>query len=95
MRNQYLSRPDVKEYLSKYPDVTKEEKRELLKWLKMGYSPYSNDLNVFDENDRLTDFIDAMRAFDDWCNEQWSILSTPDTERVTFCPPAEQPGTGV
>lgn len=70
MKSQYLSRPDVQKYLSNFPDVTKEEKKELLKWLKMGYSPYSNDLNVFDENDRPADFIAAMRAFNAWCEEE-------------------------
>ena len=62
MRNQYLSRPDVKDYLAKYPDATKEEKAELLQWLKQGNSPYSNDRYVFDEFDRSADFIGAIRA---------------------------------
>lgn len=62
MRNQYLSRADVKEYLMRYPDVTKEEKKELLIWLKMGYSPYDNDRYIFNEFDRPTDFIDALRV---------------------------------
>ena len=54
MRNQYLSRPDVKDYLAKYPDATKG--------LKQGNSPYSNDRYVFDEFDRSADFIGAIRA---------------------------------
>lgn len=30
MRNQYLSRPDLKEYLKQFQDITSEEKAELL-----------------------------------------------------------------
>ena len=74
VRNQYLSRPDVKKYLTKYPDATKEEKKELLAWIKNGYTPYCNDRYVFDESDHLLDFIRAIRAKKEYCEEQRRIL---------------------
>ncbi len=73
MRNQFLSRPDVQMYLTKYPDVTKKEKKELLNWLRQGNSPYSNDRYVFDEFDRPADFIAAIRAENEWYEEEWRI----------------------
>ena len=73
MRNQYLSRPDVREYLATHPDITKEEKKELLAWIKDGNTPYSNDRDVFDESDHLLDFIGAIRAEKEYCEEQWLL----------------------
>lgn len=78
MRNQYLSRPDVKDYLAKYLDATKEEKAELLQWLKQGNSPYSNDRYVFDEFDRPADFIGAIRAEQEYYEEEWRIRLTAE-----------------
>ena len=71
--NQYLSRMDLQKYLAQYPDVMKEEKNELLKWLKQGNCPYSNDLYIFDESDRPVDFIEAIRAEQEFYNEEWRI----------------------
>ena len=73
MRNQYLSRPDVQKYLAAYPDITKEEKKELLAWIKDGNSPYSNDRYVFDPSDHLLDFIGAIRVEREYCEEQWQL----------------------
>ena len=73
MRNQYLASPDVQKYLAAYPDATKEEKKELLAWIKEGRTPYSNDRFVFDESDHLLDFIGAMRAEREYCEEQWRL----------------------
>jgi len=70
MRNQYLSRPDVQKYLTMSSDITKEEKKELLAWIKDGNTPYSNDRGVFDESDHLLDFIGAIRAKSEYCEEQ-------------------------
>ena len=42
-KKQYLTRPDVQAYLRKYPYISPEEKHDLLKWLKSGQSPSSND----------------------------------------------------
>ncbi len=75
MRNQYLRRPDIQEYLTMYPDVTKEEKKELLAWIKDGNTPYSNDRYVFDESDRPLDFIGAIRAEREYFEEQWTLHS--------------------
>ena len=86
MRNQYLSRPDVQNYLTQYPDVTKEEKGGLLQWLKQGYSLYCNNRYVFDENDRPLDFIGAIRAEKEYYEDQYSIrFGEKNTECVTFC----------
>lgn len=73
MRNQYLSRLDVQEYLMMYPDATNEEKRALLAWIKDGNTPYSNDRYVFDESDRPLDFIGAIRVEREYCEEQWRL----------------------
>lgn len=64
-RQRYLSRPDVQLYLRKYPDITSEEKHDLLKWLKSGQSPASNDCNLYDEGGYPLDFIDARRTEQD------------------------------
>ena len=66
----YLSRWDVKKYLANYPDVTKEEKKELLAWIKAGHSPYYNDRYCYDASDRLLDFIGAIRAENEYWEEQ-------------------------
>lgn len=73
MRNQYLSRPDVQKYLEEYPDVTKEEKQELMAWIKDGNTPYTNDRSVFNESDHLLDFIGAIRAEREYVEEQWRL----------------------
>ena len=61
-RHQYLSRPDVKEYLLNYPDATAEEKRDLVKWLKAGEDPFNNDCYLYNEHGDPMDFIDARRV---------------------------------
>ena len=86
MNNQYLSRPDVKQYLKKYPDITPEEKKELLRWIKDGNSPYYNDRDIFDADDRPVDFIDAIRAEREYWEEQYRIRHEIDTSNCA-CPP--------
>ncbi len=90
MRNQYLSRPDVKIYLDQYPDITKAERDELLNWLQHGNSPYSNDRYAFDAFDHPLDFIGAIRAENEYIEEQKFIrFGEKNTECVTFCPSVE------
>jgi hypothetical protein len=60
-KNQYLSRPDVQAYLRKYPDATAEEKRDLVKRLKSGESPTTNDCSLWDDRGYPMDFINARR----------------------------------
>ncbi len=60
-RRQFLSRPDVLVYLQKYPDITAEEKRDLVKWLKSGQSPKINDCELYDDRGYPLDFIEARR----------------------------------
>lgn len=71
-RNQYLSRPDVQAYLLKYPDVTPKEKRDLVKWLKAGGSPLTNDCDLWDDSCNPMDFIDARRTWMDLIQQQMS-----------------------
>lgn len=87
--NQYLSRPDIQKYLLNYPDATKEEKKELLKWLKLGNSPYSNDRNIVDSSDRPVDFIDAIRTEREYCEEQWRIHLNTDNRMCNILSVAE------
>ena len=74
-RNQYLSRPDVLAYLQKYPDATAQEKRDLVKWLKAGQSPATNDCNLCDDRGYPLDFIDARRTEKDLIQQH---LLSPD-----------------
>lgn len=73
MRNQYLSRWDIQKYLAKYPDVTKEEKKELLSWIKSGHLPYANDRYCYDASDHLLDFIGAIQAENEYWEELWRL----------------------
>ncbi len=67
MRNQYLSRPDVKKYLEAFPDITTEEKKALVKWLRAGNSPYTNGDYI---SGQATDFINALRFMEELCEER-------------------------
>lgn len=73
-KKQYLTRPDVQAYLRKYPDITPEEKHDLLKWLKSGQSPSSNDCNLYDEGGYPLDFIDARRTEQDLIQQHMQNL---------------------
>jgi hypothetical protein len=86
MKNKYLSRPDVQQYLSQFPDVTPTEKAELLKWIKAGNSPYDNDEYVCDDTGRPMDYINAMRFWKDMYEE---YLADPVGFRERFLPDAE------
>ena len=77
-RRQYLSRPDVQIYLRKYPDVTAEEKRDLLKWLKSGQSQATNDCNLYDDRGYPLDFIDARRTMRDLRKQHIHHLDAPE-----------------
>ena len=67
MRKQYLSRPDVRKYLEAFPDITKEERMALVKWLRAGNSPYTNGDYI---SGQAADFINALRFMTDLC-EEW------------------------
>lgn len=81
-RQQYLSRPDVLAYLQKYPDITKEEKRDLLKWLKSGYSQATNDCNLSDDRGYPLDFIDARRTVQDLFCQYMQHMNEPEETDV-------------
>ena len=63
--NQYLSRPDVRAYLLRYPDATDAEKRALFQWLKDGYDFRENSSFLADDSGRTMDFIQGERAMID------------------------------
>ena len=88
-RQQFLSRPDVRVYLQKYPDITAEEKHDLLKWLKSGQSPATNDCNLCDDRGYPLDFIDARRTEQDLIQQHMHHLdepeeAPPDSEEDSF-----------
>lgn len=64
--NPLLSRPDIQEYLMKYPDASAEEKTALVHWLEEGYSFLDNGYFLADEAGRMMDFIQGERALRDW-----------------------------
>lgn len=66
LMNQYLSSPEVQEYLLKYPDATVAEKEALGKWLEEGYSFLDNAYFLADENGVTMDFIQGERSYDAW-----------------------------
>ena len=63
--NQYLSRPDVRKYLLRYPDVTNAEKIALFQWLKDGHDFGENSCFLADDSGRTMDFIQGERAMMD------------------------------
>ena len=77
-RIQYLSRPDVRTYLQKYPDATAQEKRDLVKWLKAGQSPATNDCNLCDDRGYPLDFIDARRTEKDLLQQHLMCPDEPE-----------------
>ena len=81
-RQQFLSRPDVRVYLQKYPDITAEEKNDLLKWLKSGQSPATNDCNLCDDRGYPLDFIHARRTERDLIQQH--LLNQNKPEQPSF-----------
>lgn len=79
MRNQYLSRPDVRKYLETFPDITKDEKMALVKWLRAGNSPYTNGDYI---SGQAADFINALRFMKD-LYEEWQTNSQAFERRQT------------
>lgn len=63
--NQYLSRPDVRKYLLRYPDATNAEKIALFQWLKDGHDFGENSCFLADDSGRTMDFIQGERAMMD------------------------------
>ena len=67
-----LSRPDVRNYLQKYPDVTDAEKEALKRWLTEGRSFLDNAYSLADEHGCTMDFIQGERASRDWLEAMMS-----------------------
>ena len=63
--NQYLSRPDVRNYLLRYPDATDAEKLALFQWLKDGHDFGENSCYLTDDSGHTMDFIQGERAMID------------------------------
>jgi hypothetical protein len=66
-------RREVREFLTQqlreYEQTTpmsKEERRELIRWVASGHSPYENGDYICGENGLPLDFISALRALNDY-----------------------------
>lgn len=55
-------RQEMWNYLVTVPDAAEQEFAELDAWVRQGNSPYSNPLNITDEQGREMPFIHALRA---------------------------------
>ena len=60
--------------------MTKDELRELKKWVASGRSPYDNGDYIYSENGCPMDFVSAMR-FQDEMYEWWMSLSEEEREQ--------------
>ena len=60
--------------------MTKDELRELKKWVASGRSPYDNGDYIYSENGCPMDFVSAMR-FQDEMYEWWTSLSEEEREQ--------------
>ena len=59
--------------------MSKDELRELEKWVASGRSPYDNGDYIYSENGCPMDFVSAMR-FQDEMYEWWTSLSKEERE---------------
>ena len=60
--------------------MSKDELRELEKWVASGRSPYDNGDYIYSENGCPMDFVSAMR-FQDEMYEWWMSLSEEEREQ--------------
>ena len=67
---EYL-RNEADEYLLD-ADVTPDERREVLEWVKSGNSVYSNPWYLYDESGHSMDYITAMRTVPDLATADWN-----------------------
>lgn len=67
---EYL-RNEANEYLLN-ADVTPDERREVLEWVKSGNSVYSNPWYLYDESGHSMDYITAMRTVPDLATADWN-----------------------
>lgn len=67
---EYL-RHEAYEYLLD-ADVTPDECREVLEWVKSGNSVYSNPWYLYDEGGNPMDYIAAMRTVPDLATANWN-----------------------
>ncbi len=66
-KKEYLRR-EADEYM-KSQDMTPQERRDLLEWLRSGESVYGNPWFLADDQGRLMDFLTAMRENADLCKQ--------------------------
>ena len=64
----------------RFRTMTKDELRELEKWVASGRSPYDNGDYIYSENGCPMDFVSAMR-FQDEMYEWWMSLSEEEREQ--------------
>ena len=53
-------------------DVTPDERREVLEWVKSGNSVYNNPWYLCDEGGHPMDYITAMRTVPDLADANWN-----------------------
>lgn len=71
----------LSEQLRKYEssmEMTREEKKELRKWVAAGNSPYENGDYIYGENGWLLDFVRATRFVDE--QMEWFNSLTPEEQ---------------
>ena len=69
------------EQLRKYEssmEMTREEKKELRKWVAAGNSPYENGDYIYGENGWLLDFVRATRFVEE--QMEWINSHTPEEQ---------------
>ncbi|MDL2252777.1 hypothetical protein LJC64_04780 [Ruminococcaceae bacterium OttesenSCG-928-A11] len=52
-------------------DVTPDERREVLEWVKSGNSVYCNPWYLYDDGGHSMDYITAMRTVPDLATADW------------------------
>ena len=62
-------RKQLSEYMGTIGCITAEEKKDLLEWVKDGYSVYSNPYNIAFENGWEMDYINGCRFAADMAEE--------------------------
>ena len=69
MTKETMLQHEAAEYMARM-EITEEEHRELLDWVRGGRSVFDNPWYMADENGQLMDYISAMREAHDHSNTQ-------------------------
>ena len=77
-------RAEMRQYLSRFPDATQEEIRDLREWVRSGHSPYDNGDYISTESGVPMDFINARRFLEDM-REEFLQNSEKNLENGSDC----------